>query len=136
MSSYCQLLYLIVFRTKNSMPSVNPEHVDQLFSYITGIIKNKNSHLYRISGTENHLHILGKVFSLDSIFSSFRADNRGGITRPRFAPGVIHIAPLTVVPLSSPFRVTNYVAGPGFMGCKGDLTVPTYQSNNINIAAQ
>ena len=40
------------------MPSVNPEHVDQLFSYITGIIKNKNSHLYRISGTENHLHIL------------------------------------------------------------------------------
>jgi len=58
MSSYRQLLYHIVFRTKNSMPSVNPEHADQLFSYITGIIKNKNSHLYRINGTENHLHIL------------------------------------------------------------------------------
>ena len=40
------------------MPSVNPEYADQLFSYITGIIKNKNSHLYRINGTENHLHIL------------------------------------------------------------------------------
>ena len=58
MSSYRQLLYHIVFRTKNSMPSVNPEYADQLFSYITGIIKNKNSHLYRINGTENHLHIL------------------------------------------------------------------------------
>ena len=58
MSSYRQLLYHIVFRTKNSMPSVNPEHADQLFSYITGIIKNKNSHLYCINGTENHLHIL------------------------------------------------------------------------------
>jgi len=58
MSSYRQLLYHIVFRTKNSMASINPEHADQLYSYITGIIKNKNSHLYRINGTENHLHIL------------------------------------------------------------------------------
>ena len=58
MSSYRQLLYHIVFRTKNSMPSIKPEHADQLFSYITGIIKNKNSHLYRINGTVNHLHIL------------------------------------------------------------------------------
>jgi REP element-mobilizing transposase RayT len=40
------------------MPSIKPEHANQLFSYITGIIKNKNSHLYRINGTENHLHIL------------------------------------------------------------------------------
>jgi len=58
MSSYRQLLYHIVFRTKNSTPSIKPEHADQLFSYITGIIKNKNCHLYRINGTENHLHIL------------------------------------------------------------------------------
>jgi len=58
MSSYRQLLYHIVFRTKNSMPSIKPEHADQLFSYITGIIKSKNSHLYRINGTVNHLHIL------------------------------------------------------------------------------
>ena len=27
-------------------------------SYITGIVKHKNSHLYRINGVENHLHIL------------------------------------------------------------------------------
>jgi REP element-mobilizing transposase RayT len=40
------------------MPSIKPEHADQLFSYITGIIKSKNSHLYRINGTVNHLHIL------------------------------------------------------------------------------
>jgi REP element-mobilizing transposase RayT len=32
--------------------------VNELYSYITGIIKNKNSHLYRINGVENHLHIL------------------------------------------------------------------------------
>jgi REP element-mobilizing transposase RayT len=32
-----------------------------LFAYITGIIKNKNSHLYRINGVENHLHVLTDV---------------------------------------------------------------------------
>jgi REP element-mobilizing transposase RayT len=32
--------------------------VNELYGYITGIIKNKNSHLYRINGIENHLHIL------------------------------------------------------------------------------
>jgi hypothetical protein len=53
-----------------------------------------------------------------------------------FAPGVIHIAPLTVVPLSNPFRVTNYVVSSGFKGCKGYLTVPAYHINNINIVTQ
>ena len=58
MSSYRQLLYHLVFRTKDSKPTIQQDHVDQLYSYISGIIKNKNSHLYRINGVENHLHIL------------------------------------------------------------------------------
>ncbi len=58
MSSYRQLLYHIVFRTKDSLPTIKQDHVDQLYSYITGTIKNKNSHLYRINGVENHLHLL------------------------------------------------------------------------------
>jgi putative transposase len=58
MSSYRQLLYHLVFRTKESLPSIKQDHVDQLYAYFSGIIKNKNSHLYRINGVENHLHIL------------------------------------------------------------------------------
>ncbi|MGD0342534.1 MAG: transposase [Bacteroidales bacterium] len=58
MSSYRQLLYHIVFRTKGSLPTIKPDQTDQLYAYIAGIIKNKNSHLYRINGVENHLHIL------------------------------------------------------------------------------
>jgi len=61
MSSYRQLLYHIVFRTQNSKPTIKIDHADQLYAYITGIIKNKNSHLYRINGVENHLHILTDV---------------------------------------------------------------------------
>jgi putative transposase len=58
MSSYHQHLYHFVFRTKDSLPTIKQDHVDHLYSYITGLIKNKDSHLYRINGVENHLHIL------------------------------------------------------------------------------
>lgn len=58
MSSYRQILYHIIFRTKNSRRSLPPEHARQLFAYIYGIIKIKNCHLYRINGVEDHIHIL------------------------------------------------------------------------------
>jgi len=58
MSSYRQLIYHLVFRTKDSLPTIKQNYADQLYAYITGIIKHKNSHLYRINGVENHLHIL------------------------------------------------------------------------------
>jgi putative transposase len=61
MSSYRQLLYHNVFRTKDSLPSINQDHADELYAYITGIIKNKNSHLYRINGVENHVHIISDL---------------------------------------------------------------------------
>ncbi len=34
------------------------ENRPELFKYIWGIIKNKKSHLYRINGVEDHLHIV------------------------------------------------------------------------------
>ncbi len=43
------------------MLTLKQDHTDQLYSYITGIIKTKNSHLYRINGTGNHLHILADI---------------------------------------------------------------------------
>ena len=58
MSSYRQLLYHIVFRTKDSLPTIRQENAEKLYSYITGIVKNKNCFLYRINGVENHIHIL------------------------------------------------------------------------------
>ena len=58
MSSYRQLLYHIVFRTKDSTPTIKQDKADQLYAYISGIIKNKNSHLYRINGIQDHLHII------------------------------------------------------------------------------
>ena len=58
MSSYRQHLYQLVFGTKNNLLTIKQDNVNELYAYITGIIKHKNSHLYRINGIENHLHIL------------------------------------------------------------------------------
>ena len=69
MSSYRQLLYHIVFRTKDSKPTINQEKVGELYSYITGIIRNKNSHLYQINGVENHLHILTDIHPTQALAS-------------------------------------------------------------------
>ncbi|MFH0842213.1 MAG: transposase [Bacteroidota bacterium] len=61
MSSYRQHLYNIVIRTKDSKPTIKLDQSDQLYAYMTGIIKNKYSHLYRINGIENHIHILTDI---------------------------------------------------------------------------
>jgi REP element-mobilizing transposase RayT len=51
-------MYHLVFGTKNNLLTIKQDNINELYAYITGIIKHKNSHLYRINGIENHLHIL------------------------------------------------------------------------------
>ncbi len=41
MSSYRQILYHIVFRTKESRKVINQEHALELYAYIMGDIKNQ-----------------------------------------------------------------------------------------------
>jgi REP element-mobilizing transposase RayT len=58
MSTYTQILYQIVFSTKNRKRALSESKSQELLNYIWGIIKNHNSHLYRINCVEDHIHIL------------------------------------------------------------------------------
>jgi putative transposase len=58
MSSYRQILYHIVFRTKNSKKTLSQNQSIELYQYMWGFLKNKKCHLYRINGMEDHVHIL------------------------------------------------------------------------------
>jgi putative transposase len=58
MSSYRQILYHLIFRTKDSRKTLVQEHSRELYAYLMGFIKNNNCFLYRINGMEDHLHIL------------------------------------------------------------------------------
>ncbi len=56
-----QILYHIIFRTKYSENAIDLKYSEDLYKYIWGIIKNKNCHLYRINGMEDHIHILSDL---------------------------------------------------------------------------
>lgn len=57
MSTYTQFLYHLVFSTKNRISSISPENEERLFRYIWGIVEKKKSKLYRINGTQDHIHL-------------------------------------------------------------------------------
>jgi len=58
MSTYTQIIYQIIFSTSNRIGCLHQENRAELLKYISGIIKNKKSHLYRINGVKDHLHIV------------------------------------------------------------------------------
>lgn len=61
MSTYTQILYHIVFSTKDREPCLAVEKRSGLFRDIWGIIKNHQSRLYRVNGVEDHVHILSSL---------------------------------------------------------------------------
>jgi len=61
MSSYRQILYHIIFRTKRSEKTLVEKYEKELYAYILGIIKNKGCFLYRINGMEDHIHLLSDL---------------------------------------------------------------------------
>lgn len=67
MSTYTQILYQIIFSTKNREKTLLKENREKLFKYMGGIIKNKNCYLYRIGGVENHIHIVTGLHPSESL---------------------------------------------------------------------
>ena len=61
MSTYTQICYHLVFSTKDRAPALTADNRDKLFRYTWGILKNKDCHLYRIGGVDDHVHILTSV---------------------------------------------------------------------------
>jgi putative transposase len=58
MSTYTQTLYQIVFSTKYREKTLDKNERPELFKSIWGILNNKNCHLYRVNGVEDHIHIV------------------------------------------------------------------------------
>ena len=68
MSSYRQILYHIIFRTKNSHKTLVTDFSDELYAYISGFIKKKGCFPYQINGIEDHIHILSDMKTSSSIW--------------------------------------------------------------------
>jgi putative transposase len=57
-NTYTQLLFHVVYSTKNRQRTLSHGPRETLYRYIWGIHKNLDCHLYRIGGTDDHVHIL------------------------------------------------------------------------------
>ncbi|MBN1180687.1 MAG: IS200/IS605 family transposase [Bacteroidales bacterium] len=69
MSTYTQILYQIVYSTKNRKQTLIANKREEIYKYIWGILKNKKCHLYRIGGVSDHLHILTHIHPAISLAS-------------------------------------------------------------------
>jgi len=69
MNTFTQILYQIVFSTKDREKTLLEENLERLFKYITGILKNNDCHLYRIGGVSDHLHIVTHIHPSISLAS-------------------------------------------------------------------
>jgi len=58
MSTFTQILYHIVFATKDRQRVLRADRRQDLYEYMRGVIRNKHCHLHRIGGVEDHVHIL------------------------------------------------------------------------------
>lgn len=56
-NTFTQIYLHIVFAVQNRISLIHPEWKDDLYKYITGIVKNNGHKLIAINGMPNHLHI-------------------------------------------------------------------------------
>ena len=61
MSTYTQILYQIVFGSKDYASFLNKENQGLLFAYIVGMLNMRNCHPYQVGGYENHVHIVTHI---------------------------------------------------------------------------
>lgn len=57
-NTYSQIFIQVVFAVKDRQNLIPDDHKEELYKYITGIIKNNNQKLLAINGMPDHIHIL------------------------------------------------------------------------------
>jgi putative transposase len=65
--TYHNLIYHVVFSTKNREPMISPQIEEELHRYIAGILQGEGAVLLEIGGTENHVHIVARLKPMHSI---------------------------------------------------------------------
>ena len=59
--SYTNLLYHIVFSTKERRPLITPEYEVRLYDYIGGTLRRAGGISLELNGTADHIHLLTKL---------------------------------------------------------------------------
>ncbi len=74
--TFANLLYHLVFSTKERLPSINEDLSDSLYGYIGGIIRDREGILLEAGGMPDHVHLLAK-FKTTVTVSAMLQDIKG-----------------------------------------------------------
>jgi REP element-mobilizing transposase RayT len=83
-SSYCNLLYHIVFATKGREPWMTAAIRPRIHQYIGGAIRAENGIAMIVNGTADHIHILAKLRqdkAISKAIGELKANSSGWISR-------------------------------------------------------
>jgi putative transposase len=83
-SSYCNLLYHIVFSTKRREPWLMPEIRARTHRYLGGAIRDEEGIAMIVNGTADHVHILAKLRqdkAISKLIGELKANSSGWISR-------------------------------------------------------
>ena len=89
-STLSNLVYHVVFSTKNREPLLIPAVRDDLYRYIAGIIKKEKGVLIQIGGMPDHLHLVVKLnpaHSLSDIMKNIKAGSSKWINEQKMLMG-------------------------------------------------
>ena len=83
-SSYCNLLYHIVFSTKGREPWLRPAIRPRVHQYVGGAIRDEKGIALIVNGTADHVHNLAKLRqdnAISKLVGELKANSSGWIAR-------------------------------------------------------
>jgi REP element-mobilizing transposase RayT len=79
-ATFTNLLYHVVFSTKNRIPLIGKDLQTDLYAYIGGIIRNRRGVLLEIGGVADHVHLAAR-FPADLTVADMVRDFKSNSTR-------------------------------------------------------
>ncbi|MEX2316820.1 MAG: IS200/IS605 family transposase [Pirellulales bacterium] len=88
-STYTNLLYHIIFSTKNRIQLISENWEEELYRYIGGIIRNEGGVQLEICAIPDHIHILAKfraAVSVSEMLAKIKANSSKWVNERKLSP--------------------------------------------------
>src|SRR5712671_5174126 len=89
-NTYSQIYIQTVFAVESRLSLIRPEFKEDLYKYMTGIVKNHSQKLIAINGMPEHVHILiglRPAMALADLVKEIKADSTNFINRKKWVRG-------------------------------------------------
>ncbi len=92
-NTYTQIYIMLVFGTKGRNNLITDEHEEEIYKYISGIIRNKAQKLLQINGMPDHTHILVSLKpdnSISGLVRDIKSNSSKFINEKKWFVGKFH----------------------------------------------